>query len=273
VSRRFDGRGVVVTGAARGIGRAIVAAFQAEGARVVAVDVLPAVAEVPGVEALVVDLSRPGAAGAMVAEAAGLLGRIDVLVNNAAVMPDGPLLDVTEAEWDRTFAVNVRAVFFASQAAARHMVERGGGAIVNLSSANAVRSESPEAPYNASKAAVIAITRSLAHELGHHGVRANCVAPGETLTPEEAAEMSPGDRAAEREYVRRIPLRRVGRAAEQAAAVLFLASDDASFISGETLVVDGGELAGDWYDRSQAPPLPDHIEGLDESGSDPERTA
>jgi len=175
MSGRFDGRGVVVTGASRGIGRAIATAFLGEGARVVAVDVLPEVADVPGVQPLVVDLSQPGAAAGMVADAAGLLGRIDVLVNNAAVMPDGPLLDVTEAEWDRTFAVNVRAVFFGSQAAARHMVEHGGGAIVNLSSANAVRSESPEAPYNASKAAVIAITRSLAHELGHHGVRANCV--------------------------------------------------------------------------------------------------
>jgi NAD(P)-dependent dehydrogenase (short-subunit alcohol dehydrogenase family) len=263
VSARFAGRGVVVTGAARGIGRAIVTAFLAEEARVVAVDVLPAVADLEGVEPLVVDLSQPGAAAGMVADAARLLGRVDVLVNNAAVMPDGPLLDVTEADWDRTFAVNVRAVFFACQAAARHMVEQGGGAIVNLSSANAVRSESPEAPYNASKAAVIAITRSVAHELGHHGVRANCVAPGETLTPEEAAEMTAADRAAEREYVRRIPLRRLGRAAEQAAAVLFLASDDASFVSGETLVVDGGELAGDWYDRSEAPPLPDHIDGLD----------
>ena len=263
MSDRFAGRGVVVTGAARGIGRAIVAAFLAEGARVVAVDVDPSVSDVSDVQPLVVDLAEPGAAGAIIVEAARLLGRIDVLVNNAAVMPDGRILDVTEADWERTFAVNVRAVFFASQEAARHMVERGGGAIVNLSSANAVRSESPEAPYNASKAAVIAITRSLAHELGHHGVRANCVAPGETLTAEEAGEMTEDDRAAEREYVRRIPLRRLGRPAEQAAAVLFLASDEASFISGETLVVDGGELSGDWYDRSQAPPLPDRIPGLD----------
>lgn len=263
MSGRFAGRGVVVTGAARGIGRAIVDAFLAEGARVVAVDILPSVSDVPGVEPLVVDLSEPGAAAAAVARAAEVLGRIDVVVNNAAVMPDGPILDVTEEEWDRTFAVNVRAVFFASQAAGRHMAEHGGGAIVNVSSANPVRSESPEAPYNASKAAVIAITRSFAHELGHLGVRANCVAPGETLTPEEAAEMSAADRAAEREYVRRIPLRRLGRPAEQAAAVLFLASDEAAFVSGETLVVDGGELSGDWFDRSAAPPLPDRIAGLD----------
>jgi NAD(P)-dependent dehydrogenase (short-subunit alcohol dehydrogenase family) len=263
VTGRFAGRGVVVTGAARGIGRAIVSAFLDEGAAVVAVDVLPSVAGVTGAEPLVADLAQPGAAAGMVARAAEVLGRIDVLVNNAAVMPDGPILDVTEEDWERTFAVNVRAVFFASQAAARHMAERGGGAIVNLSSANAVRSESPEAPYNASKAAVIALTRSFAHELGHLGVRANCVAPGETLTAEEAAGMSPADRAAEREYVRRIPLRRLGRPAEQAAAVLFLASDEASFVTGETLVVDGGELAGDWFDRSDAPPLPDRIDGLD----------
>jgi NAD(P)-dependent dehydrogenase (short-subunit alcohol dehydrogenase family) len=263
VSARFAGRGVVVTGAARGIGRAIVSAFLDEGATVVAVDVDPSVADVPGVEPIVVDLAEPGAAAGMVARAEKVLGRIDVLVNNAAVMPDGPILDVSEDDWDRTFAVNVRAVFFASQAAARHMAAHGGGAVVNLSSANAVRNESPEAPYNASKAAVIAMTRSFAHELGHLGVRANCVAPGETLTPEEADEMTPDDRAAEREYVRRIPLRRLGRPAEQAAAVLFLASDEASFVSGETLVVDGGELAGDWFDRSDAPPLPERIDGLD----------
>ena len=143
--------------------------------------------------------------------------------------------------WRRVLGINLDGPMFTSRRAVQHMLAHGGGAIVNLSSANAVRSESPEAPYNASKAAVIALTRSFAHELGHLGVRANCVAPGETLTLEEAAGMSPADRAAEREYVRRIPLRRLGRPAEQAAAVLFLASDEAAYITGTTLIVDGGQ--------------------------------
>ena len=130
-----------------------------------------------------------------------------------------------------------------------------------------MRSESPEAPYNASKAAVIASRAASRTSSATTAIRVNCVAPGETLTPEEAAAMTAEPTARlEREYVRRIPLRRLGTASEQAAAVLFLASDDASFVSGETLVVDGGELAGDWYDRSAAPPLPERIDGLDCAG-------
>ena len=103
------------------------------------------------------------------------------------------------------------------------------------------------------------MTQSFAHELGHLGVRVVGVAPGETLTAEELAKMSPEDRAVEREYIGRIPLRRLGRPPDQAAAVLFLASDEASFISGQTLVVDGGEMAGDWFDRSEAPPIPPDV--------------
>jgi NAD(P)-dependent dehydrogenase (short-subunit alcohol dehydrogenase family) len=146
------------------------------------------------------------------------------------------------------------------QAVAPHMIEHGGGAIVNVVSANAFKNESPEAVYNASKAALVALTTAAAHELGHLGIRANCVAPGETLTPEGEAEMAADPEAAriEREYLRRIPLRRLGRVSEQAAAVLFLASDDASFVSAQTLIVDGGERGGgDWYDLADAPPVPE----------------
>ena len=142
------------------------------------------------------------------------------------------------------------------------MCASGGGAIVSIASANAFHGESPEAPYNASKAAVVALARSFAHELGHLGLRVNCVAPGETLTPEALASFDTDDLAREREYVRRIPMRRPGRVDEQAAAVLFLASDEASFVNGQTLIVDGGELSGRWFDDDDGPPLPDRIEGL-----------
>ena len=257
--RRFEGRGVIVTGAAQGIGRAIAEAFLAEGARVAAVDRDSEGLARLDAEAIVTDLGEPGAAADAVADAERRLGRIHVLVNNAAVMPDGPIMDVREDTWDRAFAVNSRAVFFASQRAAEDFAELGGGVIVNIGSATAIRSVSAEAVYNASKAAVVSMTQSFAHELGHLGVRVVGVAPGETLTAEELAKMSAEDRAVEREYIGRIPLRRLGRPPDQAAAVLFLASAEASFISGQTLVVDGGEMAGDWFDRSEAPPIPPDV--------------
>ena len=260
---RFDGRGVIVTGAAQGIGRAIAEAFVAEDARVVAADVqgagIAALAEEhPGlIVPVACDLGTVEGPGALVEASIAELERVHVLVNCAGVQPDGPALDVAADEFDATFAVNTRGPFLAMQAATRHFVEHGGGAIVNITSANAVVNESPESVYNASKAALGALTVAFAHEFGHLGVRANCVAPGETITPEEERDATDDDRRLVREYLRRIPMRRVGRPVEQAAAVLFLASDEASFITGRTLVVDGGELSGSWYDAADEPPVPD----------------
>ncbi len=264
---RFTGRNVIVTGAAQGIGRGIVEAFLAEGARVFATDIradgLAAMqasqAEPERLAVHVADLGDFEAAAAMVREAITMYGDIHVLANCAGVMPDGPFLQVTKETFDRVFAVNTRAPLATMQVAAAHMADRRGGAIVNVASANAFKNESPESVYNASKAALVALTKAVAHELGHRGVRANCVAPGQTVTPEERAVMAEDavEARLQREYLRRVPLRRAGTPRDQAAAVLFLASDDASWITGQTLIVDGGELGGgDWYDAEDAPPLP-----------------
>ncbi len=265
---RFTGRNVIVTGAAQGIGRGIVEAFLAEGATVHAADIradgLEAMrAAQPDRERVIthpVDLSDFDAAKAMARAAIERSGRVHVLVNCAGVMPGGPLIDVTRETFDLTFAVNARAPMATMQVLAAHMAENGGGAIVNIASANAFKNESPEAPYNASKAALVALTKAASHEWGHLGIRANCVAPGQTITPEEEVEIAADAHEArlQREYLRRIPLQRAGVPRDQAMAVLFLASDDAAWISGQTLIVDGGELGGgDWYDPAEAPALPD----------------
>jgi NAD(P)-dependent dehydrogenase (short-subunit alcohol dehydrogenase family) len=272
-SGRFADRAVVVTGAARGIGRGLLGAFQREGARVLAVDrdatrleeSAGSLAD-PPVATAVVDLAQPGAAARMVDEAADRLGGLDVLVNNAALMPAGQFTAVSEELFDTAMAVNVRAPFFACQAAVRHMVPAGGGVIVNIASANAFRAESPRVLYNASKAALVMLSRSLAHEHAHLGVRCNCVAPGETVTPEEASEMDADKRRAVRDYLARIPMRRTGVVGDISAAVLFLASDDASFITGQTLIVDGGELTGDWFDVADRPETPEQHWWLDPAG-------
>ena len=265
---RFDGRRVIVTGASRGIGRGIVEAFLDEGASVLATDVLAEELEQLGsghahadrIATHAADLSGVDAARGVVTTAIEVLGGVDVLVNNAGLQPDGPALDVDPKEFDSTFAVNVRAPMLTMQEACRHWIDCSSpGAIVNIASANAFQNESAESIYNASKAALVALTKAFAHEMGHHGIRANCVAPGETITPEAEAAMSddPAERELVRRYLGRIPLRHAGTPRDQAMAVLFLASDDAAFISAQTLIVDGGELGGgSWYDEADAPPLP-----------------
>jgi len=263
---RFNGKHVVVTGGARGIGRAIVEAFLGEGASVIALDVLADELDVmrreqieaDRLETISVDLADPDAARAAAQEAIERAGRVDVLVNCAGIMTSGPIVDMPLETFDRTIAVNTRAPLITMQTIGAHMAEHGGGAIVNVASANAFKNESPEAAYNASKAALVALTKAMAHELAHRNIRANCIAPGQTITKEKGArtETDPEQARIQREYLQRIPMRRAGRPSEQAAAVLFLASNDASFVNGETLIVDGGELGGgDWYDHALAPTI------------------
>jgi NAD(P)-dependent dehydrogenase (short-subunit alcohol dehydrogenase family) len=263
---RFDGTRVVVTGGARGIGRGIVDAFLEEGARVFATDRVTQDLESmgashPNADRLSVhaaDLADVEQVEGIVPAAVAALGAVDVLVNNAGVQPDGAFVDLDAAAIDACFAVNLRAPTLLMRDVCQHLVGRGGGgSIVNIASANAFHNESAESIYNASKAALVAVTKSVAHEMGHHGIRANCVAPGETITPEAERELErdPREREVVQRYLARIPLQHAGTPRDQAMAVLFLASEDARFVSAQTLVVDGGEIGGGrWYDEADAPP-------------------
>jgi len=248
--RRFAGRNVIVTGASSGIGRATAVAFAAEGARVLALarraDRLDELAAEAGgnIEPVQVDVRDREALRAVIAGAAGR-GRIDVLVNNAGILYIQPFLEVTDEGWDDTLETNLTAAFVASQEVARHMVAQNGGSIVNVASIDAFVAESPFGSYCASKAGLVALTRNIAFELGHLGVRCNAVCPGLTVTGMTEQAFSPSFTAA---YRRRIPLRRFSSPEEQANVILFLASDAASYVNGASILVDGGELSGFWYE-------------------------
>ncbi|TDC47905.1 glucose 1-dehydrogenase [Jiangella ureilytica] len=243
------GKGVLVTGGTSGIGLATARRFLAEGARVfVCADDAAAVdATVAslGVGGGYCDVSRSEEVGSMVAAADAWLGGIDVLVNNAGVAQRSPFLDITAASFDRVVAVNLRGAFLVAQAVARGMVERGrGGVILNMSSTNGLGGEEDYAHYNATKAGVLLLTRTMAVELGTHRIRVNALCPGYIRTPLNAAIAAGSGDDFVGAYIRdRIPLARAGSAEDVAGAYAFLASDDAAFVTGTELVIDGGQLA------------------------------
>lgn len=244
---RLAGRVAIVTGAARGIGLACAQRLAAEGARVVLCDVdaeggAQAAALIAGASFVTTDVSRKPDVDALVAGVLEDAGRIDVLVNNAGITHACDFLDVAEEDFDRVLRVNLKSMFLCGQAVARTMVARGvRGAIVNMSSVNAVLAIPNQVPYVVSKGGVNQLTKVMAIALAPHGIRVNAIGPG-TIATEMAREAVLGSEEAKRRILSRTPLGRLGEPDEIAAVAAFLASDDASYLTGQTIYPDGGRL-------------------------------
>ncbi len=252
--RGLTGRRVLISGGSSGIGLAAARRFLEEGSRVFiagldAAEVDEAVAGLrPAGEifGLAGDISVEADVSRVTEAARQRLGGLDILINNAGTARRGAFLDITPAEWDRIIAVNLRGMFLVAQAVSRLLKAQGtGGVIVNMCSTNGIAGEEDYAHYNASKGGVLLLTKTMAVELGQYGIRVNALCPGYIRTPLNAAIAAGigGDEFEAAYASERIPLGRVGRAEEVAAAYAFLASDDASFIHGAGLVIDGGQLA------------------------------
>lgn len=249
---RFENKGVVITGGGSGIGRETAIAFAGEGANVAVSDIDPQTAERTVEEitkrggrshAFTLDTTDPDAVGSFFETAENRLGRLDVLINSAGIREIQPVVDLPYEEWCRVIDVNITGVFLCSQAFVRRLVKDGkAGAIVNLASTLGVTAAPNRPAYTASKHAVVGLTKEMGLEFGETGIRINAVGPGVTRTALTERYFQDPDMA---DTVRSIhAMNRWGEADEIAKAILFLASDDASFITGTTLVVDGGWTAG-----------------------------
>jgi len=245
ISFGLGGRVCIVTGAAQGIGEACARRLARDGAQVVLADIDASRGQAVAQElqGLFVrcDVGDKAQVDALVAAAMSTHGRIDVLINNAGIFKAAEFLDITEADWDEVLRVNLKGSFLVGQAVAREMVKAGRGAIVNMSSVNGVLAIPNIASYNVSKGGINQLTRVMALSLADKGVRVNAVAPG-TIATELAAKAVLTSEEAKKKIMSRTPLRRLGEPAEVADVVAWLASDAASYVTGEIVVVDGGRM-------------------------------
>ncbi len=244
--RGLEAKRILITGGASGIGAATAARFLEEGSVVCVLDRDPAACqritrELPSLAgALEADVSNLKQVQAAFSQAIHLMGGVDVLVNNAGISIRHNFLEITPEEWDKIIAVNLTGVFYMAQTAARHMMERGSGVILQTASTNGLVGQPYYADYNATKAGVIELTKSMALELAPK-VRVCAVAPGYVMTPMQRAEYTDEMFA---EVNAKIPLRRHAQPEEIAALFAFLASDDAAYITGHVYTIDGAEIAG-----------------------------
>ena len=245
ISFGLSGRVCIVTGGAQGIGEACIRRFAREGAQLVIADIDDArgaaLASEFGGLYVHCDVGEKAQVDALVAQTMAAFGRIDVLVNNAGIFRAADFLDVTEADFDAVLRINLKGSFLVGQAVAREMAKAGRGSIVNMSSVNAVLTIPTIASYNVSKGGINQLTRVMALALADKGVRVNAVAPG-TIATELATKAVLTSEEARARILSRTPMRRLGEPSEIADTVAYLASDAASYITGEIVVVDGGRM-------------------------------
>ena len=247
---RLDGKTALITGGGRGLGRAMALAFAEAGADVAVASRTRADIELVAQEvrtkerrgiALAVDVANSTSVAAMVAEARAALGRIDVVVNSAGIGFSSRLVEMSDADWDRIIATNLNGTFYTCREEARMMIVQKSGSIINLASVAGLKGAAGLSAYSASKGGVIQLTRTLAVELARHNVRVNALAPGYFRTDMNSAALD--DPNIGPKIVGRIPLRRAGKPEEIGALAVYLASDDASFVTGEVITISGGEMA------------------------------
>jgi NAD(P)-dependent dehydrogenase (short-subunit alcohol dehydrogenase family) len=249
--RRFEGKRVIVTGGANGIGKATVARFASEGATVLLADINRTAAEATAqqianetgstIYPFVADVSVRADDLATVKFALEVMGGVDILVNNAGIYYEDPFEDITEERWDGIMNVDLKGTFLMTQALVPYFKEKHAGIIVNMASTNGLAGEIYYSHYGAAKGGVVLLTKALALELGPYGIRINCVCPGYIVT--ESTQAMDSDEFVNNYIQNKIPLRRTGKPEEVASVIAFLASDDASFVHGDAILIDGGQLA------------------------------